>query len=567
MTNLSRTLKLAPIAVFVLATAGWWVGCNQHPADYSKGSGAVEHEKTLSGGSKEKFDILWVIDNSGSMCEEQNALRKNFNQFIDTLDEVPIDFNLAVTTTNYSAPYEIVAPRDKLGHIQSTPHPPVGFEKKCQRDDSDEDGKYAKLRAQIDAAVACTENPENFANLKNLSDDQIKCALNDDATSACNRAGWNPDEVGPAHLFPCAHQKGKRCTKVSQLKDVYRDIPKVLRASNAKYRTSNGAVKIEKLKQDFACMSYVGTRGDSLEQGLQAAVKAVSPAKTGGTVGNPIKKGKNAPNHGFLREGAQTGVIFMTDENDCSRPDDVSILQKFQCGEMGCYYPTMPDRENQDPLFGTQKLAEQFLDNLAASKQTDVSEVQDQVVMASIHGTYQPYGTRSGQKLVEECGADRSKLRKAAEDCQTELGSATSGDRYEDFLRHFDRIFPRRSGAGGHLTGWMCQGNFGRAMEKMAETFRSGGGSCLEADPVTCTQNSDCPDYRWGAQNAAVCQPWEGNADQKVCRSAIQLRTSYANSGASKDKARQSLQDLGICYADSIGSENLPRGCVVRRDQ
>ncbi|MAX67884.1 MAG: hypothetical protein CME66_13185 [Halobacteriovoraceae bacterium] len=49
-----------------------------------------------------KLDILWVIDNSGSMRDEQEALGRNFDAFIQQFVEKNIDFKMAITTTDTS---------------------------------------------------------------------------------------------------------------------------------------------------------------------------------------------------------------------------------------------------------------------------------------------------------------------------------------------------------------------------------------------------------------------------------------------------------------------------------
>lgn len=46
-----------------------------------------------------KIDILWVIDTSGSMAEEQQALADNFEHFISNFVSKNYDFRIAVTTT------------------------------------------------------------------------------------------------------------------------------------------------------------------------------------------------------------------------------------------------------------------------------------------------------------------------------------------------------------------------------------------------------------------------------------------------------------------------------------
>ena len=53
-------------------------------------------------GTGNKIDVLWVVDNSGSMGDEQRALGENFNAFIKEFVEQDIDFKMAVTTTDVS---------------------------------------------------------------------------------------------------------------------------------------------------------------------------------------------------------------------------------------------------------------------------------------------------------------------------------------------------------------------------------------------------------------------------------------------------------------------------------
>ncbi len=44
------------------------------------------------------MDVLFVIDNSGSMGQEQTNLIANFPQFINVLDNSGLDYRVAVTT-------------------------------------------------------------------------------------------------------------------------------------------------------------------------------------------------------------------------------------------------------------------------------------------------------------------------------------------------------------------------------------------------------------------------------------------------------------------------------------
>ena len=51
-----------------------------------------------------KIDILWVVDDSGSMSEEQNLLAQNFSSFISFADSLGVDYQVGVTTTEPNDP-------------------------------------------------------------------------------------------------------------------------------------------------------------------------------------------------------------------------------------------------------------------------------------------------------------------------------------------------------------------------------------------------------------------------------------------------------------------------------
>jgi hypothetical protein len=77
-------------------------------------SGAVDAPPTVDGvGSASKLDLVFVIDNSSSMTEEQNALRTNFPQFIVALAALPgglPDLRIAILSSNLGAGPTALAP-------------------------------------------------------------------------------------------------------------------------------------------------------------------------------------------------------------------------------------------------------------------------------------------------------------------------------------------------------------------------------------------------------------------------------------------------------------------------
>jgi hypothetical protein len=50
-----------------------------------------------------KLDILWIVDDSGSMDDEQASLGTNFSAFIDDFITKDVDFKMAITTTDTSS--------------------------------------------------------------------------------------------------------------------------------------------------------------------------------------------------------------------------------------------------------------------------------------------------------------------------------------------------------------------------------------------------------------------------------------------------------------------------------
>lgn len=86
-------------------------GGDASPGDGSFPDRSVPPSDGSASGTCSKMDILFVIDDSGSMSEEQTNLANNFPMFVDVLDEFttedgsPIDYRLGVTTTGRDGTY------------------------------------------------------------------------------------------------------------------------------------------------------------------------------------------------------------------------------------------------------------------------------------------------------------------------------------------------------------------------------------------------------------------------------------------------------------------------------
>ncbi|MEL6177889.1 MAG: hypothetical protein AAFS10_03005 [Myxococcota bacterium] len=95
-----RLLLTVLLMLLALGCAAWTVSCNSHTVEPFSQNVTAERTDIVTSAGVNKVDILWIVDNSGSMCEEQADLRENFNSFVEKLVEVGADFQLAVITTD-----------------------------------------------------------------------------------------------------------------------------------------------------------------------------------------------------------------------------------------------------------------------------------------------------------------------------------------------------------------------------------------------------------------------------------------------------------------------------------
>ena len=165
------------------------------------------------------MDILFVIDDSGSMSEEQSNLINNFPQFVRVLDDYrtdagnPLDYRLGVTTTGRDITTVVSF------NVPGIPFPPTEINETGPNGELLQPSSCSMPRRWIESA--------------------------------------DPDVAGT-----------------------------------------------------FSCVANVGTNGSSVEQPLLMTQRALTDRVTDGT------------NAGFIRNDALLAVIMLTDENDCSRPEE-----------------------------------------------------------------------------------------------------------------------------------------------------------------------------------------------------------------------------------------------------
>jgi hypothetical protein len=161
----------------------------------------------------EKIDLLFVVDNSGSMSEEQTNLAANFPAFIQVIQDSGLDYRVAVTTTGMDYTYQQQLP--------------------------------------IGGTIPTSQ------------------------TGGDNGAMLQPGGCNMAHRWVDATDADPAAA--------------------------------------FACAAAVGTDGPSDEMPLAAMRAAFDERMTDGT------------NGGFRRPDALLGIILLTDENDCSYEQSVTL--------------------------------------------------------------------------------------------------------------------------------------------------------------------------------------------------------------------------------------------------
>lgn len=92
-------MKNRMLTMVTAATAALLAGCEKSADSFSLLSDSSTFKQS-NDYVQRKIDILWVIDNSGSMETSQQSLVANFNSFIERFSELNYDFQMGVITTD-----------------------------------------------------------------------------------------------------------------------------------------------------------------------------------------------------------------------------------------------------------------------------------------------------------------------------------------------------------------------------------------------------------------------------------------------------------------------------------
>lgn len=150
--------------VFTLGLTTLLGACLQHPVEPVEYNKVETDRAPLNIDINRDVDILFVIDNSGSMAEEQARLARNFPAFITALDTMQADYRIGVTTTDVTHPGCGSGGSPENGNL-------------VLRSCVEAVGEGAFVFNEVDAAAACTAqcklSPEQLRQQPSVYDGEL----------------------------------------------------------------------------------------------------------------------------------------------------------------------------------------------------------------------------------------------------------------------------------------------------------------------------------------------------------------------------------------------------------
>jgi hypothetical protein len=225
-----------------------------------------------SQGNCNLVDLLFVIDNSGTMGEEQLNLAKNFPLLVQQLESLESDaglganVNIMVTTTDFGNP--LCKP--------FAPHPP---------------------ESGAPVADACTKRLDRFTGLG-----MNPPVYTQACTDVCVAPGIEP--VGGDLII--------------HFDDETDNVPPIPPAD-----INGDGVDDSAVAQALACLGPQGIDGCGYESPLETMMQALNPLAPWncGSPDDPMACPDGGVERPFMREGAVLAVAIITDEEDCSVKD------------------------------------------------------------------------------------------------------------------------------------------------------------------------------------------------------------------------------------------------------
>ncbi|BDG01569.1 hypothetical protein [Anaeromyxobacter oryzae] len=444
-------------------------------------------------------DVLFVVDDSGSMGGEQQKLADNFAAFISNLNQTnvdrraaglePIDFHLAVTTTSIfiSNPTSATCRNDCPGvtgtnvcceNTGSTPVRPLKQAKSCNA-------------ASDCASGYCGTDCVGLLGEKVCCDPATKLVgTTDQANVACSAPGaacgslqkhYRVDSSCAAglatngQLYPHGAFVGaSNNPRVLHFdKEVYPELdattgqpkrdPALPACSDGSKTCNRQGYTAAQLEGWFKANVVAGTCGSGEEQGLQAGRLAVQKALAGQQL--DLRPDGSALPADWPHANSKLVLVFLGDEDDCSSPEDAvgGIILSGSPGADTCVADASMD-DGVGKHFAVTQVVDYFAGlnrplGAAFIVSANSETCQDQSCVAGVCCDFQCTGTTA------VCTSDV-------------CGGQAAGNR---FLGAANNL--RQKGADV-VVGSMCNPNFGTILTRIADIVKPPSGLVLPSDPA-----------------------------------------------------------------------------------
>ena len=234
---------------------------------------------------------------------------------------------------------------------------------------------------------------------------------------------------------------------------------------------------------DFGCVATLGVNGCGFEQQLEAMLKAVSPSSrddffgfsgANGTVSRFGQGAPGGPNTGFVRDDAVLAVVIVSDEEDCSVTEqgagmfDVRTTVSPQFANEGVNLRCGLHREDPNLV----RPVARYIEGLKALKPDN----PDRIIFAGIVGVDAIYENESFDVMLQNTQfnftgdvSQQGALPNPA--CVTPQGRAYPGERFIKVAQGF--------GPNGVIKS-ICRDNFGPALDVIIDKIAAQlSGACL----------------------------------------------------------------------------------------
>ena len=238
--------------------------CLEHPLKPVEYDQSQEKQDAIALTVNKDVDILFVIDNSGSMGEEQATLAENFERFINVLEApgVEANYRIGVTTTDNGNPW-------------------------CQGTGPE---------AGVLRLTSCRSREGEFTFNGNETIEKFEEACNAVCPDSFTDADGNAIDLNNIPIEPTEIDGGGEARPRDWLENI-----------EGRTNLPPGLTTV----QAFQCFGPQGIDGCGFESHLESMWKALTRAGT-----------DDDKDFGFIRDNAILSIVHVTDEADCSYNTD-----------------------------------------------------------------------------------------------------------------------------------------------------------------------------------------------------------------------------------------------------